>query len=403
MITMRSSTCFCLRILSFATLNLLAAFLTAAASQAAPSSPGTQPAPARPTTGLLPPVMVLFEDRNNRPVPNAEWSSQAADAMSSAFIAEMADKQVRLVPVGREDAGPPDPSPLYGLPERMAQGDHQPLPEALLSSPYPPASMTSVMERHQLDALWVVSGVQVPPRGGAQPGKRFVLRAALMDRKGTVRFSDMVRDDGAGDLRDLEAARRAVRKLLAEYRTEERKAEAAQAAVIAAEVQAAEPKSPHPAELRIGFGIFFVAPDGVDLLVSFSPANSRWQLGYRYVRWTDTFNDPFTGRELTETTETMQGPQVNYLFRPEQNSTWYLGVSVLRWSRTEVHLVTGASDSDSVTSPFFGGGYTGHIGKHVFYNLGMFLTAADLKTDTGASSDESSGGFDIQLQLGVVF
>jgi hypothetical protein len=88
----------------------------------------------------------------------------------------------------------------------------------------------------------------------------------------------------------------------------------------------------------------------------------------------------------------------------EENGTWYLGVSLLRWSRTEVSLVTGASSSDSVVAPFFGGGYTGHLGKHAYYNAGIFLSpGTELKTNTGVSSEESSGGFDIQLQMGILF
>jgi hypothetical protein len=44
------------------------------------------------------------------------------------------------------------------------------------------------------------------------------------------------------------------------------------------------------------------------------------------------------------------------------------------------------------------------MGKHVFYNLGIFLSpGTSLKTNTGVSSEESSGGFDIQLQLGAAF
>jgi hypothetical protein len=204
------------------------------------------------------------------------------------------------------------------------------------------------------------------------------------------------------DLRDPEVARRQVEALLAEYRTEDEKREAEQEAARALEAGAAAPRPPHPAEFRLGFGIFFVA--GVDLWAGFIPKNSRWQFGWRYVRWNDQFEDPYTGRGLTDTTETMQGLQVNYLFRPEKRGTWYLGASALRWSRTETSDVTGVSDSASVVAPFLGGGYTRRLGRHAYCNGGIFLSpGTTLETDTGVSSDEASGGFDIQIQLGVTF
>ena len=163
--------------------------------------------------------------------------------------------------------------------------------------------------------------------------------------------------------------------------------------------------SPARAELTFGVGVFTFAPDGVDLQVGFRTENSPWLFGYRYVRWTDTFEDPFTGRELTDTTETKTGPFVLYLFRPQENWSPYVGLSVLKWSSTEKLLRTGETNTDSTTTPYFGGGIMGRIGSSVFhYNAGIFLSPwAKLHTQTAESSEDSSGGFDIQLQLGVVF
>ncbi len=310
----------------------------------------------------------------------------------------------------------------------------EPFPEAALVVAYPPGAVEKAMDRHRLDSLWVISGVAVLSKESAgtagsagsatetrAPGTRLLLRAALADREGKILFSDVV-DEGPvargqpapgapaatvpaqADLRDPQVARRQVKALLAEYRTEEDKREAEQAAARAQETRAALPRSPHRAEFRLGLGVFFFAPEGVDLHAGFLPKNSRLQYGYRYVRWTDTFDDPFTGNELTKTTETLQGPQVNYLFRPEKRGTWYVGASVLQWSKTEAAMMNGVSDSDSVIAPFFGGGYTRRLGKHVYFNTAMFLgPGAQLETNTGVSSEESSGGFDIQIQLGALF
>jgi len=427
------------RALPMVLIFLLAALRTAMAGEAAADpagkdATGQRTTPAIRRTGFLPPAIVLFEERtgtDGNPQPRADWSSTAADAVSAAFIAELADRQMEPAVIRADELEPADLSRLYGFPDRVSRDDCQPFPEALLSADYPPASVAAAMQRHQLDAVWVVSGIAILPGGGrASSGPaavsekataartRLLLRAALLDGQGKVLYSDVVDSNAAGekqaplpvDLRDPQVARHSVGELLAEFRTEQEKRAAAQAIVQAQEVKAAEQLERErvvrsgPPEFRVGLGILFLATDGVDLLVSYRPAGSHWQFGYRYVRYTDAFNDPYVYAELTRTTDTMQGPQVNYLFRPEETTSWYLGISVLRWSRTEVSTVTGASESAAVTAPFFGGGWTAHLGKHAYFNIGIFLSpGAELKTDTGVSSEESSGGFDIQLQLGVVF
>jgi hypothetical protein len=385
--------------------------------------------------GILPPLVVLFEGQAGavvKPKPRDTWSTAAAEAVSAAFIAEMDAKQISLVVISKEEIGPGDLSNLFTVPERLMHTVAPPYPESILSAGYPPERVREVMEQHHLDAVWVLTGINIIEPSGPSvhdapgtvtqgwEGMQLLFRAALIERKGTVLFSDMI--DGSAivkaepsgrpaeqssttvDLRDPAVARRCAKAVLAEYRTDWEKAKATQTSARLVAEMAALPKYPHPAEVRLGLGIFFVAPDGVDLTVSFIPRDSHWQFGYRYVRWTDTFDDPYTGRGLTRTTDDMQGPFVNYLFHPEENGTWYLGMSLLRWSRTEASLVTGASSSDSVVAPFFGGGYTGHLGKHAYYNAGIFLSpGTELKTNTGVSSEESSGGFDIQLQMGIVF
>ena len=160
----------------------------------------------------------------------------------------------------------------------------------------------------------------------------------------------------------------------------------------------------HAQEFRAGAGVFFLGDRGVDLQISGRLGGSPWQLGYRHVHWRDHFNDPFTGRRLTETTETRSGPLVEYLFRPQSPGTWYLGLSVLRWTKEEKSLVTGEVSRASTTAPFLGGGYTHTLGRHAYVNLGLYLSpGARLSTRTSVSSEDDSGAFDIQLQLGVRF
>lgn len=157
-------------------------------------------------------------------------------------------------------------------------------------------------------------------------------------------------------------------------------------------------------EFRAGVGVFTFADQGLDLQVDVRPRQSRWQAGIKVVRWTDTFKDPFTGRSLTKTAESKVGPFVNYLFHPESRFTWYLGGSVLRWSKRETSLITGEVGRADTTAPFFGGGFTGPMGRHFYYNLGIFLgPGARLSTQTSVSSEQDSGGFDIQIQVGVKF
>jgi hypothetical protein len=157
-------------------------------------------------------------------------------------------------------------------------------------------------------------------------------------------------------------------------------------------------------EFRAALGLFTLGKNGVDLQADMHPKLSHWQVGLKYVHWMDTDKDPFTGRKLTETTQTKVGPFVNYLFRPISLGTWYLGGSVLRWSKEERSLITGEVGRASTTSPYVGGGFTGTMGRTFYYNLGLYLSpGAQLDTQTSVSSEQDSGSFDIQIQVGVRF
>jgi len=157
-------------------------------------------------------------------------------------------------------------------------------------------------------------------------------------------------------------------------------------------------------EFRAGIGLFLLADQGRDVQIGFRPASSHWRFGYRHVQWQDHFNDPFTGRRLTETRETRTGPLVDYLFRPESPGSWYLGGAVFRWSKREESLITGEVSRATTSAPFIGGGYTRTLGRHAYFNLGLYLSPGTrLSTRTSVSSEDDSGAFDIQIQLGARF
>jgi len=153
-------------------------------------------------------------------------------------------------------------------------------------------------------------------------------------------------------------------------------------------------------EFSAAAGIFFVvAEDGVDLHVSYRSTASPWQYGLRALHYSEQ-SEIFGVR--TKSTTTMAGPSLNYMFTPESSGSWYLGAMVLYWARKEESLRTGTSDQKSTVAPFFGGGYRGKIGTSGYYNLGMYFSSAELKTQTADSSEESTGA-DIQLQIGFAF
>jgi hypothetical protein len=157
-------------------------------------------------------------------------------------------------------------------------------------------------------------------------------------------------------------------------------------------------------ETRLGLGVFFFAPSGVDLQAGYQFGESPWAVELRYVRWTDTFHDPFTGHALSETTESHTGLLGMYLFQPRSRGSWYVQGGLVRWEKEEKSLINGDTSPTATTSPAIGGGYTHAIGTSFYWNAGLFLSPGvtmNTKTSTGSESD--SGAFDIQLQVGVRF
>ena len=157
----------------------------------------------------------------------------------------------------------------------------------------------------------------------------------------------------------------------------------------------------HAAEWRVGAGVGMLWEDGLDLHLSVRPEESRWQFGVRALRYTDTW-ETGSGSLIGKTTTTMVGPQLNYLFSPESARSWYLGVSVMKWTQDETSARTGTRGRQQTTAPFFGGGYSGRLAKIGYYNFGLFFSPAKLSTQTADSAEETTGA-DIQLQIGLAF
>lgn len=170
-------------------------------------------------------------------------------------------------------------------------------------------------------------------------------------------------------------------------------------AVLAAWVLTLASASVQAGETRLAVGALTFAP-GLDLHLTWRAEESHWQFGLRAVRYSDEFQ--FYGVSLTETTTTMAGPTLNYLFTPHSHASWYLGASLLYWEQREKSLRTGTSGEDSAVAPFFGAGYTGRLGRTGFYNMGLFVSPVELTTQT-ADSLTTGNGADVQLQLGIAF
>ena len=157
-------------------------------------------------------------------------------------------------------------------------------------------------------------------------------------------------------------------------------------------------------DVRIGVGVFSLAPEGTDLQLSYQLDQGPWTVGFRHVQWLDTSHDPFTGRALSETTETRTGALVTYLFRPRGPGSWYVGGAVFQWRKAEKSLVYGDVSHASTTAPLLGGGYTRTFGAWFYWNTGLFLgPGKSLHTKTRTGSEDDSGVFDIQVQVGVRF
>lgn len=266
---------------------LLAVLMAAAAGCASAPSYRTHPdLPQRTSTirtvGLLPPMITMYEEQYkfglNKVVLHDEWSPDAANAVRRAFIDETAAIRMPLTVIDGEDREANDLLDLFSVVDASIQRHsyeqesgalppREPFPEKLRSFEYSLGPAGEMMERHQVDAVWIVTGFNLLPTTGARvadtvavfigilsamgggPGplilKKTELRAALVDKNGAIVFytkldesnvpqaerkpghydavqGERTIDQAAEepvkkDMRDPRFARRYIRALLSEY------------------------------------------------------------------------------------------------------------------------------------------------------------------------------------------
>ncbi len=153
---------------------------------------------------------------------------------------------------------------------------------------------------------------------------------------------------------------------------------------------------------QLGLEIGALSFSGADIQIYYRKNESPWLVGYKYAKWTETFE--FFGIETDTTKTTMAGPFVRYLLKPYQNKTWYLGASMLKHSVELTCLTVPGTDKDSDTSPYFGAGVMGKRDRSVYYNIGLLLSpTAELSTLAGGCAMEQEGGVDLNAHIGIVF
>ena len=269
---------------SFPMACLLTVFMTAAAGCASAPLYRTHPEwPQRKSTiktvGLLPPMISMYEEQYrfgmHKVVPHDDWSREATDAVQKVLIDEMAALGLPAKVVDEEDRDLDDMLDLYSAVDmsinRHAWEDHgsfygevgvvhsppqaydnlkeiEPFPGKARSFDYSLGPVREALERHQVDAVWIVTGFNLLPTTGAEVGdeaayffafvgalagantnpsvlKKFELRAALVDKNGEIVFYAILdkwnvpTEEGVKeDARNPRFARRYIRALLAEYR-----------------------------------------------------------------------------------------------------------------------------------------------------------------------------------------
>jgi len=158
-------------------------------------------------------------------------------------------------------------------------------------------------------------------------------------------------------------------------------------------------------EVDLALGIFNLARRGADIQLNLRPDKSHWQYFLRYVQFEDLFVDPYSGNQHSKTWNSLFGPGINYLFQKGSRQSFYAGIALLEWTRTETPiLVSSPSMTASRWDPYFGGGYQGRFGSSGYFNVGMFIApTASLHTQTAISSEDQSGNFDVQLQIGFAW
>jgi len=155
-------------------------------------------------------------------------------------------------------------------------------------------------------------------------------------------------------------------------------------------------------EMGIEIGMFTFW--GSDFQLYYRSNKSPWLIGYKSAKWTES--SYLFGSKSKETTYTVTGPFIRYLFSTEADKTWYLGASMLKESMEVNCLTIGLvdSDKDSSTSPYIGGGKMGRRGKSLYYNIGFLLSpGASLSTQTTGCMTKLDGLVDVNFAIGFVF
>ena len=143
---------------------------------------------------------------------------------------------------------------------------------------------------------------------------------------------------------------------------------------------------------------------GSDFQLYYQSNESPWLIGFKSAKWTES--SYLFGSKSKDTTYTVTGPFMRYLFSPKADKTWYLGASMLKESMEVNCLTIGLvdSDKDSSTSSYIGGGKMGRRGKSLYYNIGFLLSPwASLSTQTAGCMDKLDGLVDVNFAIGFVF
>jgi hypothetical protein len=218
-------------------LSLLAAVLAATAGCASAPPYRTHPELPRRKSGIaavgvLPPSITMFEEQArfglNEAIPHDEWSSAAVDAVARAFAEEMAADHVPLVPIPAEDPEAKEFVAIYSAVEfsilrhafEKNTGEilpREPFPEQIRTLDYSLGPVAELMDRHHVDAVWIVRGFNLLPTTGATVKhgvditlsilsalggivvpvidlQKIQLRVALVDRTGSILYYGVADD-----------------------------------------------------------------------------------------------------------------------------------------------------------------------------------------------------------------
>lgn len=192
--------------------------------------------------GLLPPTIAMYEEQYRfKLVPREEWSRQATDAVRKAFVEEMTAAGIPVAAIDGEDRELAEIAGLYAAVDFSIARHvyenalHEAFPAKARAFDYSVGPAAEAMERHRVDAFWIVTGTNLLPTvgtriadvvdvlmaiagglGGAPTFSSVLMkldfRAALVDRNGTILFfcklgpADLWQAPGSHDSADVSAA-----------------------------------------------------------------------------------------------------------------------------------------------------------------------------------------------------